>query len=144
MQIDLRTGIAVVIVLLVAIVLLLLEKPKDRARTVGRFFIGLVVAYGAFKALPFAAALFGWLIVTVRGFGWQPSLRSGAVAAIIIVPTIALLAVARMLGLDSRDNRAIRNGSQEAFDRRVEDYVRVAGYSRDKAMATTERIRDGK
>lgn len=50
----------------------------------------------------------------------------------------------RLRWLDHKENQAIRAGSQEAFDKRVEDYIQIFGYSREKAIETTERIKAGR
>jgi hypothetical protein len=58
----------------------------------------------------------------------------GLLLAIII--TLCVL-----VGLDMKDNRRIRAGSVDAFNKRVEDYFKL-GYSRKEAIEITTRIRD--
>ncbi|MBV8206915.1 MAG: hypothetical protein JO041_08995 [Acidobacteria bacterium] len=51
--------------------------------------------------------------------------------------------LAWMAWADHKDNKAIRAGERAAFDRRVDDYVRVFGYDREKAIAVTTQILNG-
>lgn len=82
----------------------------------------------------------GWFITTssplFRGidFLWKLVILGLAV-------WVAWLVVAGWL--DAKQNRAIRAGSKDAFDERVEYYVGKLNYSLDDAIKATKRIRDG-
>lgn len=60
---------------------------------------------------------------------------------VVIVYAVALGFAFR---IGSKENRAIRAGSKEAFDKRVNDLMRGQRYSLEKATAAVERIRDEK
>ena len=144
MAVEVRTGIAIVIVLLVAIVLLLVERQEERPRALGRMVLGGLLAYALYELWPFVVGLVGLLFVTARRVGWHTTLRFVSVAGGISLAVLAVFVIGRMFWLDGKDNRAIRGGSEEAFERRVKDYVQIFGYSREKAIETTAKIRDGK
>lgn len=144
MEIGVKTGIGVVIALLLAIVLLLVERQKDRARTLGKMLMVAVLAYVLYEVWPVIAELTALLFARVKSVGWPAALRFLSIAGGISFVVFAAFGIATILWLDGKDNRAIRAGSQEAFDRRVQDYVQTFGYSREEAIETTARIRDGK
>lgn len=144
MEIGVKTGIAVVIVMLAMIVLLLVERQEDRPRTLGRMLLVAVLAYFLCEASPFVAGLIALTVTKVKNIGWPATLRFLSFAGGISLAVFAVLGIAIILWLDGKDNRAIRAGSQEAFDRRVKEYVQTFGYSREKAIETTTRIRDSK
>ena len=129
---------AAIIALQLVIIILLCEPLKQRQQTVrvlsAIFFVGVIVRYAA-------PAVIGFLVETfqpiVEKIGWPYFLC----ALVGIGYVVALLLAWRR---DAKENRAIRSGSQVAFDKRVEEYVRDHKYSRERAVAVTTSIRDGK
>jgi hypothetical protein len=83
----------------------------------------------------------GFLVETfqpvVEKIGWPYFLFALAVLGYII----ALFLAWRR---DAKENKAIRSGSQVAFNKRVEEYVRDHKYSRERAIEVTTSIRDDK
>ena len=129
---------AAIIALQLVIIILLCEPLKQRQQTVrvlsAIFFVGIIVRYAA-------PAVIGFLVETfqplVEKIGWPYFLCAlGGIGYIV-----ALCVAWRR---DAKENKAIRSGSQEAFDKRVEEYVRDHKYSRERALAVTTSIRDGK
>src|ERR1035441_8699848 len=59
----------------------------------------------------------------------------------VLVFAVILLIAYRM---DTKQNRAIRAGSKEAFDRFVDDLILKKHFSLEEATAAATRIRDGK
>jgi hypothetical protein len=59
----------------------------------------------------------------------------------VIVFAVILVTAYRM---DTKQNRAIRAGSREAFDRYVDDLIRKKHFSIEEATAAATQIRDGK
>ena len=87
-----------------------------------------------------AAAAIGWFLITSA-----VSLRSISFGKLMITAGTAYLVwlvVARWL--DAKENRAIRAGSEGAFNKRVEYYVSKLDYSPEDALEATERIKNGK
>ena len=123
-----------VVLLLVVIVVLLCFSQADRgdvlAVWVGVGILGTAIYYVG----PIILAL---VFLSGQRFGWLATLGIAEVVVFVGVLLVAAL-------LDAKHNRAVRAGSQEAFKRRIEDYVRVFGYSREKAIETATRFRNGK
>ena len=129
---------AAIIALQLVIIILLCEPRGRRQKTVrvlsAIFFVGIIVRYAA-------PAVIGFLVETfqpvVEKIGWPYFM-----CALVGFGYIVALCLAWRR--DAKENKAIRSGSQEAFDKRVEEYVRDHKYSRERAIAVTTSIRDGK
>jgi preprotein translocase subunit YajC len=129
---------AFIIVLQIVIVILLCEPRERRQQTVrvltGIFFLCVLIRYAAPAAMGFLVETFQ---PVVEKIGWPYFLFALAVLGYII----ALFLAWRR---DAKENKAIRSGSQVAFNKRVEDYVRDHKYSRERAIEVTTSIRDDK
>ena len=129
---------ALIIALQLVIIILLCEPRERRQQTVrvlsGIFVACIIVRYAAPAVIGFLVEIFQPIVEKI---GWAYSLC----ALVGIGYVIALLVAWRR---DAKENRAIRSGSQVAFDKRVEEYVRDHKYSRERAVAVTTSIRDGK
>jgi hypothetical protein len=129
------TGGSAVIVLLIVIMLLVVEKQEDRPGTLGTILVGGAILIAIVKIVPF---VLGILVVTgtlaFDYLGWR---------TLLILLCVCIAArLGRLRWLDHKDNQAIRAGSQEAFDERVRVYERTFGYSKEKAIEATQRIKD--
>jgi hypothetical protein len=124
---------SLVIALLVVIVLLLCAPQAERSRALGRMVlfagIGVVVYYVATTVLAL------WFVASDR-FGWRVVL----VAVLLLISTPIMYYGVRQ---DFKENEAIRTGSKEAFENRVRTYMKDHGYSHERAVEATLRIRDG-
>lgn len=129
---------ALIIGLQVAVIILLCEPQERRSHTVkvlsAIFLVCVIVRHAAPAVVGFLVATFQPIVEKI---GWTYCL-----CALVGLGYIIALFVA--WGLDTKENRAIRSGSQEAFDKRVREYVRDRKYSREQAIAVTTSIRDGK
>ncbi len=127
-----------VIMLQLGIIALLCEPQERRPRLVRVFAI---IVAGVFIIQHVAPAVFGFLLEVfdpvIRKIGWVYSLC-------ILVGIGYIIALGVGFWMDAKNNRAIRAGSQEAFDRRVATYMRSHRYSREDAIAATAKIRDEK
>ncbi len=139
------TTAGVIVLLLVAIALLLCEKQEDRSRALGGMVLIGILGLALYRIWPLlrSSALLA-ISPLVSRFGWF----SGIVIAIIIAINIPIWAwffghLMRGAWSDAKENRAIRAGSKDAFDKRVEAYKSMLNYDERKAIEATLRIRDG-
>jgi hypothetical protein len=127
-----------IVVLQLVVIFLLCEPQARRARTVRVF---TMIALGLIILRYAAPAVVGFLLdifqPIIQKIGWVYFLCS-------IVGLGYLIALCVAWWRDAKENRAIRSGSQQAFDKRVEEYIRDHKYSRERAIAVTTGIRDGK
>jgi hypothetical protein len=134
----------VVVALLIVVVLLLCEPQANRPHALGTIIvlggIGLAVYYIGPIILGVLGLLFAATNPILEHFGWAYTAYTLGMAIFLVTGAV----LGRLRWLDARDNRSIRAGSIEAFDKRVEDYMRIFGYSHEKAIEATMRIRDGK
>jgi amino acid transporter len=128
-----------VIALLIAIVILLCVPLKQRAGLlrvlVGIAVLALVIYYVGPIAVGFVVLSYQYVS---EHLGWARTLE-------IIAGVAFLLSIFLLWKSDRRENEAIRAGSAEAFNRRVEAYKRDPfNYDHAKAVETTTRIKEGK
>jgi MFS family permease len=136
------TTLDVVACLQLVIILLLIEPQRRRRATLGG-----IIGTGAICAAVYAAIyylgppLVGTLYETISSFkeeyGWSGLFVTTSIVVIVVVMVFASR-------VDLRQNRAIRAGSKEAFDKRVNDLMRDLHYSLEDATAAAIRIRDEK
>lgn len=130
--------LALIIVLQLVVIILLCEPQRRRPQTVrvlsAIFFVCVIIRYAAPAVVGLLAEVFQPIVEKI---GWLYFL-----CALVALGYVIALFVAWWR--DARENRAIRSGSQDAFDKRVEEYVQDHQYSRERAIAITTRIRDGK
>jgi hypothetical protein len=130
-----------VVLLLIAIVILLCEKQEDRSRVMGR-----LVLLGILGA---AVYYIGPVLGSVVLLAISPLVsRVGWIWAVLILVNIPLWLwffgyLIRAGWLDTKENRAIRAGSNEAFDKRIQEYMSL-GYTHEKAIEAALRVRDSK
>ena len=121
------------------VIILLLCEPQRRRRVA----LGWIIAAGAVcLAINYLGpGLIGLLYEAfepiVGKFGWP-----GFFALIVLILYAVSLIFAFRSG--AKENRAIRAGSKEAFDKRVKDLMSGQSYSFEDATAVTTRIRDEK
>jgi hypothetical protein len=133
----------IVTFLLGAILVAICRPQKERAKAL-RWYVFLVLGvlfiseWRGVIALLASCAL--WAFVGVRHIvemaGWW---------TLVIVNPITLILVpifGRFLWLDYKDNRAIRAGSKDAFDRRVRDLMTSFNLSHEKAVEAAIKVRD--
>jgi hypothetical protein len=125
-------GLQLVVIILVCV--------PQRRRLFALGGIGaLGVVYLAVRRL--APAALGLLYEEVRPAITRYGEFNLVMLAGVLVFAIILLIAYRM---DTKQNRAIRAGSQEAFDQYVDDLIRKKHVSLEEATAAATRIRDGK
>jgi hypothetical protein len=127
MTISDQLGLAIfLLMLIVGLLCVPFKRRKELAITwVAIAIIGyLIDKYVSVVATP-VVEIFRWM-----GLGWCLGLAS-------VVMVIVLWRV------DSKENRAIREGSAVAYDRRVATLMRERKYSREKAIEAVERIKAG-
>lgn len=139
------TTAGIIVLLLIAIAILLCEKQEDRSRALGGMVLIGILGLALYRIWPFlrsSVLLAISPLVSRLGWFWGP------VIAIIIAVNIPIWAwffgrLMRGAWSDAKENSAIRAGSKEAFDKRVEAYKAMLNYDERKAIEATLRIRDG-
>ncbi len=139
MGIDLKTGIVVVIALLWMIVQLMTVPQPERPRALRNLLVWAVAILLLIKLGPAILTLILAAGVLEMDHPRKAMFIGGAAFAVW-----GIVYFTRLIWLDHKENRLIRAGSQEAFERRVEEYVSTFGYGRERAIETTTRIRDRK
>jgi hypothetical protein len=121
------------------VILLLLCIPQKRRPIALGAIVVLGAAFLAFRRLrPIVSELFsGAIRQLVVKFGEFHLI----LAASVLVFAILLVVAYRM---DTRQIRAIRAGSRQAFDQYVNDLIRKKHYNLEEATAAVIQIRDGK
>jgi hypothetical protein len=123
--------------LLVIVIVLLCEPQEQRRRTLG----WMLVFSGCGLALYYVGPIVLGLFFAIS----RPALRHLWWTLAIVILLIYAPVFGRLIWLDARENRAIRAGSKEAFDRRVSEYMGPTfNYSYERAVEATTKIRDGR
>jgi len=138
-------GVIDVLLIAIAFAILICEKQEDRSRTFGVMVLIGILGLALYSIWPFLqSSVLLAISPLVSRFGWI----WGPVITIIIAINIPIWAwffgyLMRGAWSDAKENRAIRAGSKEAFDKRVEAYKAMLNYDEQKAIEATLRIRDG-
>lgn len=125
--------------LLQAVIIVLLCEPQKRRRAT----LGWIIAAGAVYAAIYylGPGLIGLLYEAVEPivgkFGWLALLALTGLLLYAVSLVVAFLA-------DRKQNRAVRAGSKEAFDKRVKDLMSDQHLSFEEATGAATRVRDEK
>lgn len=122
----------------IVIILLLLE-PQRRRRGV---LVGIIGTGAVFVTIYYLGpGTLGLLYEAVspikERFGWLGLFSLAGLLAYAVAFVIAFR-------IDAKQNRAIKAGSKEAFDKRVNDLMRDQHYSHEDATAAAAKVRDEK
>lgn len=121
------------------IIILLLCEPQRRRRSA--LLAIAVICVGGFAVFHLAPAALEFL----NGASKPVVRRIGLPGTIFLFALAAyLIALIRAFWSDRKDNRAIRAGSQEVFDKRVAALMGSSKYTREEAVAAATRVKDGK
>ena len=128
----------VVAVLQLVIILLLLEPQRRRRRALGAIIGVGAVCVAIYYLGPSAIGLLYEAVSPIKEkYGW-----SGLFIFIAVIVYVIALVIAFWIG--AKQNREIRAGSKDAFDKRINDLMRDQHYSLEDATAAVVKIRDEK
>src|ERR1039457_3011026 len=128
-----------VVACLQLVIILLLLEPQERRKKVLAWMLPFGVVCAAFYYLfPAALGLLYEVVSPIKErFGW---LGLFTIAGLLAYSAALVFAYQ----IDAKQNRAIRAGSKEAFDKRVNDLMRDKHYSLEDATAAAAKVRDRK
>jgi hypothetical protein len=129
-----------IVVVLLAVAILLICLPQERrAPAAGRMVLYAAAGLAVYYLVPI---LFGLLWTSVEFFFAHLALAGATMMAVFVSGLVGTLGWLRWQ--DVRDNRAIRSGSLEAFEKRVHFLEYNLSYSHSDALRVTTSLRDGK